>query len=78
MIVAIISRTLEYVVSRLKEAVPMPTPVVTVVEKKGHESSRAKRRRRRRRILKLETVLSDDESSESKELFGSSFELPMF
>ena len=63
-IVAIISRTLEYVLNKLKEAVPMPSPPVNVVEKKNSES-KAKRRRRRRRILKAK-LLSDDESSESE------------
>lgn len=64
MIVAFISRTIEYVVNKLKESLPEPIPPAVLPKENGEKMGKSKRRRRRRRILR--SSLSDDELSNSE------------
>lgn len=61
-IVAIISRTIEFVVNKLKETLPLPAP--SAAKENGQLKQQAKRRRRRRRVPKT-GLLSDDELSDN-------------
>lgn len=62
-IVAFISRTIEYVVKKLKETLPEPTPPIIGSKEDEEKNRKAKRRRRRRRICGTGS-LTDDELSD--------------
>lgn len=62
-IVAIISRAIEFVVSKLKEILPPPEP--NSVSIKNEEIKHKENKRRRRRRVLRNISLSDDEVSDS-------------
>lgn len=71
-IVAIISRTIDFVVNKLKETLPLPAP--SSAKENGQLKQQAKRRRRRRRIPKTGLLL-DDELSDNSTYAASYFRI---
>lgn len=66
-IVALISRAIEFVTGRLKEVLPSPVESSSLSQENGDVKQKAKRRRRRRHVRKI-GVLSDDELSDNSEI----------